>query len=106
MHFSHVTVGALSQQERVGVRGGGVAAPPIKAEGPSHTGRGRHATVVCPTHSLRLVHHGRLGRAPAARYPSQLGPEPENMTVDKNQRALETGIHTDLSGRLSYGGYL
>jgi tryptophan 2,3-dioxygenase len=28
------------------------------------------------------------------------------MTVDKNQRALETGILTDLSGRLSYGGYL
>lgn len=28
------------------------------------------------------------------------------MTVDKNQRALETGIHTDFSGRMSYGGYL
>ncbi|QSX79591.1 tryptophan 2,3-dioxygenase [Agrilutibacter solisilvae] len=28
------------------------------------------------------------------------------MTVDKNTRALETGILTDLSGRLSYGGYL
>ena len=28
------------------------------------------------------------------------------MSVDKNERALETGIHTDLSGRLSYGGYL
>ena len=28
------------------------------------------------------------------------------MTVDQNQRALETGILTDLSGRLSYGGYL
>ncbi len=28
------------------------------------------------------------------------------MTVDKNQRSLEAGIHTDLSGRLTYGGYL
>ncbi|KGM55563.1 tryptophan 2,3-dioxygenase [Lysobacter arseniciresistens ZS79] len=28
------------------------------------------------------------------------------MSVDRNERALETGIHTDLSGRLSYGGYL
>jgi tryptophan 2,3-dioxygenase len=28
------------------------------------------------------------------------------MTVEKNERELETGIHTDLSGRMSYGGYL
>ena len=28
------------------------------------------------------------------------------MSVDNNERELETGIHTDLSGRLSYGGYL
>ena len=28
------------------------------------------------------------------------------MTVENNERALETGIHTDLSGRLSYAGYL
>ena len=28
------------------------------------------------------------------------------MTVDKNERELETGIHTDLSGRLTYAGYL
>ncbi|MGV8940637.1 MAG: tryptophan 2,3-dioxygenase [Lysobacter sp.] len=28
------------------------------------------------------------------------------MTVDTNERELETGIHTDLSGRLSYAGYL
>jgi tryptophan 2,3-dioxygenase len=28
------------------------------------------------------------------------------MTVDKNQRDLESGIHTDLSGRMTYGGYL
>jgi len=28
------------------------------------------------------------------------------MTVDKNERELETGIHTDLSGRMSYAGYL
>ena len=28
------------------------------------------------------------------------------MTVDSNQRALEAGIHTDLSGRVSYAGYL
>jgi len=30
----------------------------------------------------------------------------ETMTVEKNQRALEAGIHTDLEGRLTYGGYL
>ncbi|WP_305806564.1 tryptophan 2,3-dioxygenase family protein [Stenotrophomonas sp. YIM B06876] len=28
------------------------------------------------------------------------------MTVEKNQRELEAGIHTDLEGRLTYGGYL
>ena len=28
------------------------------------------------------------------------------MTVEKNQRELEAGIHTDLSGHLTYGGYL
>lgn len=28
------------------------------------------------------------------------------MPVEHNQRPLETGIHTDLEGRLTYGGYL
>ena len=28
------------------------------------------------------------------------------MSIEKNQRALEAGIHTDLQGRLTYGGYL
>ena len=28
------------------------------------------------------------------------------MSVEKNERELETGIHTDLSGRMSYAGYL
>ncbi|MGV8959949.1 MAG: tryptophan 2,3-dioxygenase [Stenotrophomonas sp.] len=28
------------------------------------------------------------------------------MTVEKNQRELEAGIHTDLEGRLTYAGYL
>ncbi|GHH54835.1 tryptophan 2,3-dioxygenase [[Pseudomonas] boreopolis] len=28
------------------------------------------------------------------------------MSVDKNLRELEAGIHTDLEGRLTYGGYL
>ena len=28
------------------------------------------------------------------------------MSVEKNQRDLEAGIHTDLQGRLTYGGYL
>ena len=28
------------------------------------------------------------------------------MSIDKNQRPLEAGIHTDLSGRLTYQGYL
>mgnify|MGYP000959194068 FL=1 len=28
------------------------------------------------------------------------------MSVEKNERPLEAGIHTDLTGRMSYGGYL
>jgi tryptophan 2,3-dioxygenase len=28
------------------------------------------------------------------------------MGIDNNQRDLESGIHTDLSGRMTYGGYL
>ena len=28
------------------------------------------------------------------------------MSTDRNERALEAGIHTELSGRLTYGGYL
>ena len=28
------------------------------------------------------------------------------MSVEHNQRPLESGVHTDLSGRLTYGGYL
>ena len=39
------------------------------------------------------------------RYPLRLywmGP----MSVEKNERELESGIHTDLSGRMSYAGYL
>ena len=28
------------------------------------------------------------------------------MTLDKNQRPLEPGIHTDLHGRMTYAGYL
>lgn len=28
------------------------------------------------------------------------------MSVEKNQRELEDGIHTDLQGRITYGGYL
>ena len=28
------------------------------------------------------------------------------MTIDRNQRPLEAGIHRDLSGRITYGGYL
>jgi tryptophan 2,3-dioxygenase len=28
------------------------------------------------------------------------------MTIERNQRPLETGIHTELGGRTSYGGYL
>ena len=28
------------------------------------------------------------------------------MGIEKNQRDLETGIHTDLSGRMTYSGYL
>ena len=28
------------------------------------------------------------------------------MSIDQNERPLEAGIHTDLSGRMTYGGYL
>ncbi|MCR6663350.1 MAG: tryptophan 2,3-dioxygenase family protein [Luteimonas sp.] len=28
------------------------------------------------------------------------------MSIDKNERPLEDGIHTDLDGRITYGGYL
>ncbi len=28
------------------------------------------------------------------------------MTLNKNQRPLEPGIHTDLQGRMTYAGYL
>lgn len=28
------------------------------------------------------------------------------MSIDRNERALEAGIHTELAGRLTYGGYL
>ena len=28
------------------------------------------------------------------------------MGIDRNRRDLEDGIHTDLDGRLTYGGYL
>ena len=28
------------------------------------------------------------------------------MSIDQNERALEAGIHTDLSGRMTYAGYL
>ena len=28
------------------------------------------------------------------------------MTIDKNERPIEAGIHTDLSGRMTYAGYL
>ncbi len=31
---------------------------------------------------------------------------PDAMAIDNNQRALEEGIHTDLDGRITYGGYL
>ena len=31
---------------------------------------------------------------------------PVRMTLDRNERPLEAGIHTDLSGRMTYGGYL
>src|SRR5690606_32397931 len=31
---------------------------------------------------------------------------PAGMSIDKNQRPLEDSIHTDLDGRITYGGYL
>src|SRR3546814_15143144 len=48
---------------------------------------------------------GSGGPARPMRYP--LRPCLERaMSVDNNERELETGIHTDLSGRMSYAGYL
>ena len=51
--------------------------------------------------------------AVARRPPATLGypcgpPCPRHlpMTLDKNQRPLEPGIHTDLQGRMTYAGYL
>ena len=51
--------------------------------------------------------------AVARRPPATLGypcgpPCPRHlpMTLDKNQRPLEPGIHTDLHGRMTYAGYL
>jgi len=40
------------------------------------------------------------------RYPLSHRSRLQKMIVDKNERELETGIHTDLSGRMSYAGYL
>lgn len=31
---------------------------------------------------------------------------PGSMSIEKNERPLEAGIHTDLGGRMTYGGYL
>ena len=48
------------------------------------------------------------GRLPARRQRATLA-APDlvpPMSVDNNQRDLEAGIHTDLQGRLTYGGYL
>jgi tryptophan 2,3-dioxygenase len=38
--------------------------------------------------------------------PGRVACENPAMGIDKNQRDLESGIHTDLSGRMTYGGYL
>ncbi len=40
------------------------------------------------------------------RYPLRPAQMARPMTVEQNQRELEAGIHTDLQGRLTYGGYL
>ena len=45
----------------------------------------------------------RPGRPPG---PGGARPYNRGMNIEDNQRPLEEGIHTDLSGRLSYGGYL
>jgi tryptophan 2,3-dioxygenase len=38
--------------------------------------------------------------------PGRVACENPAMGIDNNQRDLESGIHTDLSGRMTYGGYL
>lgn len=43
---------------------------------------------------------------PLLRYPGRPHRQRYAMPVDKNLRDLEPGIHTDLEGRLTYGGYL
>ena len=35
-----------------------------------------------------------------------VGPYNSRMAIEDNQRPLEAGIHTDLTGRMTYGGYL
>ena len=42
----------------------------------------------------------------ALRYPCRPLHRASPMTLDKNQRPLEPGIHTDLEGRMTYAGYL
>ncbi|WP_040145352.1 hypothetical protein, partial [Xanthomonas citri] len=43
--------------------------------------------------------------SPPLRYPAWPDLQRDAMPVDKNLRDLEPGIHTDLEGRLTYGGY-
>ena len=60
--------------------------------------------------AFRLRGRSRAGRAGAGGLPPALPFAPradgKAMTVEQNQRELEAGIHTDLQGRLTYGGYL
>ena len=61
----------------------------------------------CRTDGTRLAWGSLAGAAPGAdALPFTACCRGHEMIVEKNERELETGIHTDLSGRLSYAGYL
>jgi tryptophan 2,3-dioxygenase len=59
----------------------------------------------------RGVRAARTGAGPhAARWLPRKAPDPleypDAMSIEDNERPLETGIHIDLSGRMTYAGYL
>src|SRR5690606_35922248 len=70
---------------------GRVAGPARAPSAPSGTGVG-------PAHP-RPRRHPAGASAPRLR-------EPRAMAIARNERPLEAGIHTDLEGRMTYGGYL
>ncbi len=70
--------------------------------------RGDRGRIVAPVAvaSVGIPFARRRRPAAALRYPLRPAQMARPMTVEQNQRELEAGIHTDLHGRLTYGGYL